>query len=75
MGCILGLGEPSKQKEYVSNIPWATVLMVTGIICYIETMSTVGVMDYLENVRRQIPVLENRREDMYETVGKRIKIY
>ena len=50
VGCILGLGEPSKQKEYVSNIPWATVLMVTGIICYIETMSTVGVMDYLENV-------------------------
>ncbi len=43
-------GRASKQKEYVSNIPWATVLMVTGIICYIETMSTVGVMDYLENV-------------------------
>ena len=50
IGVILGLAEPAKQKEYVSKVPWGTVLMVCGIICYIETMETIGVMDYLESV-------------------------
>ncbi len=31
--------------------------------------------DYIENVRRQIPSLENRRTDMYEIESERVKIY
>ena len=48
LGSILALKEPSKQEEYIKNIPWSIILMITGIVCYIETMVTVGVMDYLE---------------------------
>ncbi len=32
-------------------------------------------LDYLERVRRQIPSLENRRRDMYEVMGEKVRVY
>lgn len=32
-------------------------------------------LDYLERVRRQIPFLENRRRDMYEVMGEKVRVY
>lgn len=50
VGAVLGLMQPKRQHQIVSNIPWHVVLMVCGIVTYIEMMGTIGVMDYLESL-------------------------
>ena len=67
------IGKKTNMIAYGKSMivdPWGDVIARAGehtgsILAEID-------LDYLENVRRQIPVLENRLEDMYETVGKMI---
>lgn len=48
IGCVLSFAAPNRQKDIINSIPWPVILMVCGIVCYIETLNTIGVMDYLE---------------------------
>ncbi|MHC1757941.1 MAG: SLC13 family permease [Negativicutes bacterium] len=47
---LLGLIQPKRQKEIISKIPWNVILLICGIVTYIELMQEIGVMKYLESM-------------------------
>ncbi|MDQ0219545.1 hypothetical protein ELQ35_16935 [Peribacillus cavernae] len=47
IGLVLGLMAPKKQSDIIKQMPWAVMIMVTGIMTYVGVMEKVGTMDYM----------------------------
>ncbi|MCT4477292.1 SLC13 family permease [Peribacillus frigoritolerans] len=47
IGLALGFMAPSKQTQIIKQMPWAVMIMVTGIMTYVGVMEKVGTMDYM----------------------------
>lgn len=47
VGLVLALMAPQKQADVMKQMPWAVMIMVTGIMTYVGVMDKVGTMDYM----------------------------
>lgn len=49
IGVALSVLSPSATKSAVGEIAWPTVLLICGIVTYVELMDQIGTIDYLGN--------------------------
>ncbi|MER1985811.1 MAG: SLC13 family permease [Solibacillus sp.] len=47
LGAILAFGNHKSQSEVLKKMPWATILLVSGIVTYIGVLSKVGTIEYV----------------------------
>ncbi|MED2974099.1 SLC13 family permease [Fictibacillus sp. B-59209] len=47
VGLVLALMAPKKQADVMKQMPWAVIIMVTGIMTYVGVMEKIGTMDYM----------------------------
>lgn len=70
------IGKKSSMNAYGNSMvvnPWGTVIARAGEqpCCVMAEID----LDYVDHVRKQVPALQNRREDVYHIESGKVKIY
>lgn len=50
VGAVLTLIFPGREGEAIRRMPWAVVLLVTGILTYVGVLQSVGALEYISNL-------------------------
>lgn len=54
LGALLAFGDHKNQSEVLKKMPWATILLVSGIVTYIGVLSKVGTIEYVTSLIEKV---------------------